>query len=139
MAITDGEPKNFATLLPISSLLEGARNSQLHLQVGVQKRTFPLPVTFERPKIISIEKWLDAFAIFCSVLVSIYPFRATALIACHHLIRDAARKFFGMVWYVYDVQFRPHASNNLSLNWGKRDVQLYIDTFTGLPKTGCRT
>ena len=69
---------DFATLLPISSLLEEARNSQLHLQVGAQGVTIPLPATSKRPKITSIEKWLDAFAIFSSVLVSIYPSRAAA-------------------------------------------------------------
>ena len=40
-------------------------------------------------------------------------------------------------WYVYDVEFRPRASHNLSLNWEERDVQLYLDTFTGLPNSGC--
>jgi len=35
-AITNGEYVDFATLLPISSLLEEVRNSQLHLQVGAQ-------------------------------------------------------------------------------------------------------
>ena len=138
-AITNGEYVDFATLLPISSLLEQARNSQLHLQVGAQGVTIPLPATSKRPKITSIEKWLDAFAIFSSVLVSIYPSRAAALIAYQQLIRDAVRKFPGMAWYVYDVEFRRRASHNLSLNWGERDVQLYLDTFTGLPNSGCRT
>ena len=44
-----------------------------------------------------------------------------------------------MAWYVYDVEFRRCASHNLSLKWGERDVQLYLDTFTGLPKSGCRS
>ena len=63
-AITNGEYVDFATLLPISSLLEEARNSQLHLQVGAQGLTIPLPATSKRPKITSIEKWLVAFAPF---------------------------------------------------------------------------
>ena len=49
------------------------------------------------------------------------------------------RKFPGMAWYVYDSKFLRCASHNLSLNWGERDVQLYLDTFTGLPNSGCRT
>ena len=44
-----------------------------------------------------------------------------------------------MAWYVYDIEFRRRASHNLSLNWGKRDVQLSLDTFNGLPNSGCRT
>ena len=138
-AITNGEYVDFATLLPISSLLEEARNSHLQLQYGTQGVTIPLPANSKRPKITSIDKWLDAFAIFSSVLVSVYPSRAAALIAYQQLIRDAARKFPGMAWYVYDVEFRRRASHNLSLNWGERDVQLYLDTFTGLPNSGCRT
>ena len=55
------------------------------------------------------------------------------------MIRDAARKFPGMAWYVYDVEFRRRAFHNLSAKWGDRDVQLYLDTFTGLPKSGCRS
>ena len=49
-------------------------------------------------------------------------------------IRDSARKFHGMAWYLYDMEFRRRASHNLSINWGQRDVQLYLDTFTGVPK-----
>ena len=101
--------------------------------------TIPLPANSKHPKITSIEKWLDAFAIFSSVLVSIYPSRAIALIAYQQLIRDAARKFPGMAWYVYDVEFRCRASHNLSFNWGERDVQLYLDIFTGLPNSGNQT
>ena len=117
-AITNGEYVDFATLLPISCLLEEARNSQLHLQVGAQGVTIPLPATSKCPKITSIEKWLDAFAIFSSVQVSIHLSRTATLIAYQQLIRDAARKFPGMAWYVYNVEFRRRASHNLSLNWG---------------------
>ena len=138
-AITNGEYVDFATLLPISSLLEDALNSQLKLTVGEQGLTIPLPSASKRPKITTIDKWLDAFAIFSSVLVASYPSRATTLIAYQQLIRDAARKFPGMSWYVYDVKFRRRASHNLSLNWGERDVQLYLDTFTGLQTSGCRS
>ena len=71
--------------------------------------------------------------------MSVYPSCAADLIAYQQLIRDAARKFPGMAWYVYDVEFRRRASHNLSAKWGERDVQLYLDTFTGLPKSGCRS
>ena len=83
--------------------------------------TIPLPATSKRPKITSIEKWLDAFTIFSSALVSIYPSHAATLIAYQQLIRDAARKFPGMAWYVYEVECGRRASHNLSLNWGERD------------------
>ena len=40
-----------------------------------------------------------------------------------------------MAWYIYDVEFRHRASHNHSLKWGERDVQLYLDMFTGVPKS----
>lgn len=74
--------------------------------------TIPLTTTSKRPKII------DAFAIFSLVLFSIYPSRATMLIAYQQLIRDAATKFPRMAWCVYDIEFWPRASHDLSINWG---------------------
>ena len=71
--------------------------------------------------------------------MSIYPSRAADLIAYQQLIKDAVRRFPGMTWYVYDVEFRRRASHKLSAKWGERDVQLYLDTLTGLPKSGCRS
>lgn len=138
-AITNGEYVDFATLLPMTSLLTDTIHSHLNLKVGDQGLTIPLPSSSKRPKITSIDRWLDAFAIYSVVIVSVYPSRAADLIAYQQLIGDAARKFPGMAWYVYDVEFRRRASHNLSAKWGERDVQLYLDTFTGLPKSGCRS
>ena len=138
-AITNREYVDFATLLPMTSLLTDTIHSHLNLKVGDQGLTIPLPSSSKRPKITSIDRWLDAFAIYFAVIVSVYPSRAADLIAYQQLIRDAARKFPGMAWYVYDVEFRRRASHNLSAKWGERDVQLYLDTFTGLPKSGCRS
>ncbi|CAH3165043.1 unnamed protein product [Porites lobata] len=138
-AITNGEYVDFASLLPMTSLLTDTIHSHLNLKVGDQGLTIPLPSSYKRPQITSIDRLLDAFAIYFAVIVSVYPSRAADLIAYQQLIRDAARTFPGMVWYVYDVEFRRHASHNLSAKWGERDIQLYLDTFTGLPKSGCRS
>ena len=138
-AIMNGEYMHFASLLPLSSLLTNTINSQLNLTVGDQGLTLPIPLSSKHPKITTIEKWLDAFAIYFAVMVSASPLHAMNLIAYQQLIRDAARKFPGMEWYVYIVEFRRRASHNLSVKWGERDVQLYLDTFTGLPKSGCQS
>ena len=132
-AITNGEYVDLASLLPFSSLLRDRVNSNLKLQVGNEGLTIPLPSPAQRPKITSIDRWLDAFAIYSSVILYSYPSRGVDLISCQELIRESARKFPGMAWYVYDVEFRRRASHNLSKKWGERDVQLYLDTFTGLP------
>ena len=133
-AITNGEYVDLASLLPFSSLLRDRVNSNLKLQVGNEGLTIPLPSPAQRPKINSIDRWLDAFAIYSSVILSSYPSRGADLFSYQQLIRESARKFPGMAWYVYDVEFRRRASHNLSKKWGERDVQLYLDTFTGLPK-----
>ena len=117
------------------SLLNDTIHSHLNLKVDDQGLTIHLPSSSKHLKITSIDRWLDAFAIYFAVIVSVYPSRAADLIAYQQLIRDAARKFPGMAWYVYDVEFRRRASHNLSAKWGERDVQLYLDTFTGLPKS----
>ena len=104
-AITNGEYVDFATLLPMTSLLKDTIHSHLNLKLGDQGITIPLPSSSKRPKITSIDRWLDAFAIYFAVIVSVYPSRAADLMAYQQLIQDAARKFPGMAWYVYDVEF----------------------------------
>ena len=134
-AITNGEYVDLATLLPFSSLLRDRVNFNLKLQVGNEGLTIPLPSPAQRPKVTSIDRWLDAFTIYSSVILYSYPSRGVDLISYQQLIRESARKFPGMAWYVYDVEFRRWASHNLFKKWGERDVQLYLDTFTGLPKS----
>ena len=117
-AITNGEYVDLASLLPFSSLLRDhvTANSQLKLQVGNEGLTIPLPSQAKRPKITGIDRWLDAFAIYSSVLLSSYPSRGVDLFAYQQLIRQSARKFPGMAWYLYDMEFRQRASHNLSIN-----------------------
>ena len=76
-AITNGEYVDLASLLPFSSLQRDhvTANSQLKLQVGNEGLTIPLPSQAKRRKITGIDRWLDAFAIYSSVLPSSYPSR----------------------------------------------------------------
>ena len=118
----NGEYVDLASLLP--SLLRDhvTANSQLTLQVGNEGLTIPLPSQAKRPKFTGIDRWLDAFAIYSSLLLSSYPSRGVDVFAYQQLIRESARKFPGMAWYLYDMEFRGRASHNLSINWGQRDV-----------------
>ena len=124
-------------LLPMTSLLNDTIHSHLNLKVDDQGLTIHLPFSYKHPQITSIDRWLDAFAIYFAVIVSVCPSHAADLIAYQQLIRDAAQKFPGIAWYVYNVEFWKRASHNLSAKWGERDVQLYLDTFKGLPKWWC--
>ena len=80
-AITNGEYVDFATLSPMTSLLTDTIHSHLNLKVGNQGLTILLPSSSKRPKITSVNLWLDAFAIYFSIIVSVYPSRAADLIA----------------------------------------------------------
>ena len=73
--ITNGEYVDLACLLPFLSFLRDRVNSNLKLQVGNEGFTIPLPSPAQRPKITSIDRWLDAFAIYSSVILYSYPSR----------------------------------------------------------------
>ena len=119
----------------MTSLLTDTIHSHLNLKVGNQGLTIPLPSSSKRPKITSIDRWLNAFAIYFAVVVSVYPSHAADLIAYQQLIRDATRKFPGMAWYVYDVEFRRRASHNLSAGTSSSTLIL----LQAYPNSGCRS
>ena len=74
-SITNGEDVDLASLLSFSSLLN-EHVSDLKLQIGKEGLTIPLPSpASKRTKITSIDRWLDAFAIYSSVILSSYPSR----------------------------------------------------------------
>ena len=98
-AITNGEYVDLASLLPFSSLIRDhvTANSQLKLHVGTEGLTIPLPSQAKRPKITRIDRWLDVFAIYSSVLLSSYPSGGVDLFAYQQLIRESAVSF--PVWH----------------------------------------
>lgn len=93
----------------------------------------------ERTKthIDSIDKWLSAFAIYCMFLLTQFPQRAVEMFCYQEIIHSAHRKFAGLAWLSYDIDFRRKAASNPALNWGERDIQLYLLKFTGQAKSSC--
>ena len=81
-----------------------------------------------KPVINTFHKWLDAFTTYMIVLVTAYPQRT---ISC------AASKFKGLSWLTYDEQFRLRAANDLTINCGQVDLELWTVTFSGLAKLHC--
>ena len=79
---------DLANFLPFSTLLRDRVNSNLKLKVGNEGLTIPLPFPAQRPKITGIDRWLDAFAIYSSVILYSYPFRGVELISYQQLIRE---------------------------------------------------
>ena len=84
----------------MTSLLNDTIRSHLNLKVDDEGLTIHLPSSSKHLKITSINRWLDAFAIYFAVIVSVYPSCAADLIAYQQLIRDATQKFPGIAWYV---------------------------------------
>lgn len=138
-AITNGEYVDLCSLLPCNTD-RGLDPQQFTVSLNNQSVTIPLPQTSSqraKTKIDSIEKWLTAFSIFMSVIVSKFPNRSLSLLNYMHIIRTASAKFRGMAWYAYDIEFRKRAAKDPSLDWGQRDMQLYLDKFTGLARGSC--
>ena len=55
----------------MTSLLNDTIHSHLNLKVDNQGLTLHLPSSSKDPKITSIDRWLDAFAIYFAVIVSV--------------------------------------------------------------------
>ena len=91
----------------------------------------------KKPVIDSFHKWVDAFTTFMLVVVNAYPGRAAELIKYLQIISRAEAKFRGLTWRYYDEQFRRRAAQDLSLNWGLVDLELWTVTFSGQAKPHC--
>lgn len=121
-AILRGEYVEFDLLLPENlSLLSDNELSRLSISTHVD----------------SIDKWLSAFTVYCTILLSAFPWRAVEMFAYQEIIRSAQRKFAGFAWLSYNTDFPQKAASNLSINWGERDTQLYLMKFTGQAKSYC--
>ena len=85
----------------------------------------------KKTNIDSIDKWLLAFAVYCTVLLTSFPQRAVEMFCYQEIIRSAQRKFAGFAWLSYDIDLHQKAPTNLAVNWGERDPQLFLMKFTG--------
>ena len=91
----------------------------------------------EKTHIDSINRWLSAFVVYCTVLLTSFPHRAGEMFAYQEIIRLAHGKLTGFAWLSYDIDFLRKAAGNLALNWGERNIQLYLLKFTGQVKASC--
>ena len=137
--ILRGEYVDFALLLPDSLTHPQAPTLQFHLEDS-SPGSAGTPITMVRkkkPVIDSFHKWVDAFTTFMLVVVNAYPWRAAELIKYLQIISLTEAKFKGLTWRHYDEQFRRRAAQDLSLNWGLVDLELWTVTFSGQAKPHC--
>ena len=73
-----------------------------------------------------IEEWTDAFLIFFSaVYLSVYPSKAQELLRFSHIVCDAAKRFYGWGWRIYDIQFRLRQQYVPNRSWAVLDGELW--------------
>lgn len=135
-AILRGEYVEFDSLLPENSCLDGDHPG-LSISFDGKQINVPSPARKKKTYIDSIDKWLSAFAVYCTILLVNFPQRAVEMFSYQEIIRSAQRKFAGFAWLSYDIDFRRKAASNLALSWGARDIQLYLMKFTGQAKSSC--
>ena len=81
-------------------------------------------------KIGNIEKWTDAFLVYCSVYLKQYPERTLEILHYMSIIREAAYKHGGFSWRLYDEQFRLRQALSVS-PWNKLNPDLWLRCFAG--------
>jgi len=75
-------------------------------------------------RIKDIATWLEAFAIFSLIMVSLFPHRWRDLPQYQLLILQTHHHFSGHVWLSYDQAFREHAAATGLTDWSCMNAQL---------------
>ena len=86
-----------------------------------------LTSTPKKPKrrVEDIATWMEAFSVFCLIMISFFPHRSRDLLQYKLLILRTYRQFSGKVWLAYDRAFREHAAAANVVDWSSINVQLF--------------
>ena len=76
-------------------------------------------------RIEDISSWLEAFSIYCLVLVSHFPNRWKDLLQYQLLILRTHCQFAGRVWLSYDRAFRENAAATNLTDWSQLNTTLF--------------
>ena len=81
----------------------------------------------KKPKrrIDDISTWLEAFSVYCLILVSYFPHRWKDLLQYQLLILRTYRQFSGRVWLSYDRAFRENAAATNLTDWSQLNSTLF--------------
>ena len=63
----------------------------------------------------SFDRWLSAFSVFATFLLSSFPHRTVEIFAYLNIIQSAHKKFLGLTWLAYDINFRRRTARDLTL------------------------
>ena len=117
----------------INLLLKGSVELQeycsggvLHLTDKGQMETRPKVI---KDKVMSIEKWTDAFLIFLSIYLKQHPNKVQEILQYMNIIREAASRSHSLAWRSYDEQFRVRQASNVQ-SWAKIHPDLWLRIMT---------
>ena len=86
-----------------------------------------------KQRIEDISTWLEAFSIYCLILVSYFPHRWKDLLQYQLLILRTYRQFSGRVWLSYDRAFRENAAATSLTDWSQLNSTLFSFHSAGGP------
>ena len=120
--IINSEFIDFGILLDKTSLDRECNGGRLF---SVEKGNVVWLENKAKPVIEDIEEWTDAFLVFSSVYLSAHPSRVLELLKYAAIVRDAAARFYGWGWRIYDVQFRHRQQRAPTRSWAILDGELW--------------
>ena len=88
----------------------------------------------KRFPIETIADWVMAFATFAAVRVQLAPELAVPLTTYLAIITRLAREVPGLAWQRYDRMFRQSAAGNPTLQWDRREPDIWLAAIAEQPK-----
>ena len=89
--------------------------------------------------VANISEWLQAFAVYVSVIAKTQPYRVPDLMGYQILIIEASTEYRNNSWLAYDRRFRQQVAAHPQCKWSNIDSTLWTLAFTSQAKTSrCR-
>ena len=89
--------------------------------------------------ITNISEWLQAFAVYVSVIARKQPQRVPDLMGYQILMLEASNEYQGNCWLAYDRCFRQQAASLPNCKWSTIDSTIWNLAFTGQARASrCR-
>ena len=88
-----------------------------------------------RRSVTNISEWLQAFAVYVSVIARKQPHRVPDLMGYQILILEASNEYHNDCWLGYDRRFRQQAASQPHCKWSNMDSTLWNMAFTGQART----
>ena len=86
--------------------------------------------------VTNISEWLQAFAVYISVIAKKQPHHVPDLMGYQILILKASNEYRGDCWLGYDWRFQQRTASQSNRKWSDMDSTLWNMAFTGQATTG---